>query len=105
MIKYMQISNINIFFVFKDECSIDIYTPMYNIISDIYIHITVIVSQLQSSLNTNKDGICWCVEELFGIRLGAALNQTPGVHAKLNGALHAVASWVVLVSEEGRHST
>ena len=99
----MQRSNINIFFVFKDECSIDIH--IYNLISYIYIHITVIVSQLQSSLNTNKDGICWCVEELFGIRLGAALNQTPGVHAKLNGALHAVASWVVLVSEEGRHST
>ena len=38
MIKYMQISNINIFFVFKDECSIDIYTPMYNIISYIYIY-------------------------------------------------------------------
>ena len=42
--------------------------------------------------------------ELLGIRLGASLNQTARVHAKLNGTLHAVANWVVLVGQEGRHS-
>ena len=81
-----------------------VYIYIYICVCTYYVLIILMVSQLQSSLNTTWHPLLlW--EELFGIRLGASLNQTARVHAKLNGALHAVARRVVLVSEEGRHST